>query len=321
MVGPATMFPRLQPRPKRPHFTKPLWNFIVTSTRGPFLCALVLHYMCLKHYRRLAEFLTQKLGSERAAFGVLLPIMHSITYTLSFGLFEYIERNNFFENYRIGRTPGQEPTWDMKRVAFWETAQGWPSMMLGGQILYYLLQKRNAPKLLDPVPSVLYSASHISKSLLVSNVTFYVIHRILHHGPFYARIHKKHHEFVGVKSVAAQSLHPIESLLQTVPVFLGCLLFSSHPMVWLHFLGWRVYVGMEGHSGYSFRGSFLHQLGLTNGDDAAYHDCHHTSYGNFGTFYLDWLFGTQDYWLSIGEEDGYLNLCKKREADAKQSRE
>lgn len=317
-TGPATMFPKVVPQPERPHVTKPLWNFLATSTRGPFITALILHLVLAKYFKRLAEFLSVKLGSHRVAFGFMLPIVHGITYTTSFALFEFIERNEIFERYRIGRTPGQEPSWEMKRVAYWESARGWPSMFVGGQIMYFLLQERKASALLDPLPSIWKTALHISGNLFVSNVTFYIIHRILHHGPIYTRIHKKHHEFVGVKSVAAQSLHPVESILQTLPSFLGGVLFSTHPIVWLHFLGWRVYTGMEGHSGYSFRGSWLHKIGLTNGDDAAYHDCHHTSSGNFGTYYLDWLFGTQDYWLSIGEEDGYLELCRRREQEAKQ---
>ena len=322
-TGPATMFPRLNPRPQPPPASKALENFVVTATRGPFLAAVVLHYVFLERvYRPVMDRLLNRLKlSERAAFGVMLPLVHSLTYSLSFALFEFIERNGLFERYRIGRTPGQEPTWEMKRVAFWETARGWPSMMIGGQILYAWLNHLGAPSLTTPLPSLAYSFKHLALSLFCSNVTFYVIHRALHYGPLYQRIHKKHHEFVGVKSVAAQSLHPVESILQTVPIFVGGLIFKTHPLVWLHFLGWRVYTGMEGHSGYCFRGSWLHRLGLTNADDAAYHDCHHTTWGNFGTYYLDWLFSTQDYWVAVGEDEGYLALCKRREEEARKRRD
>lgn len=77
---------------------------------------------------------------------------------------------------------------------------------------------------------------------------------------------------------------------------------------------------MEGHSGFAFRHSFLHKIGLTYSDDSLQHDAHHmeSHKGNFGVFWLDWLFDTQDYWLKIGREDGYIALCKKREQEAKE---
>jgi methylsterol monooxygenase len=318
ITGPATMFPRLYPRPKPISAQKIFMNFLLTSTRGPFLCALIYHFLTYKYIlQRVAFLLTGKFKSERLAFGVMLPLVHSITYSSTFAMFEVIERFQLFEQYRIGRTPGQESTWEMKKQAFWETARGWPGMFIGGQILYEAMQYCRAPKLLDPIQSIWTTTKHLSINLVILNCTFYGAHRLLHYGPIYQAIHKKHHEFVGCKSVAAQSLHPVESLVQTVPVFIGSLLIGTHPLLWLHLLGWRIYIGMEGHSGYSFRGSTLHKIGLTNSDDTAYHDCHHTTYGNFGALYLDWLFGTQDYWAQVGEEDGYLTLCKRREQESK----
>lgn len=65
----------------------------------------------------------------------------------------------------------------------------------------------------------------------------------------------------------------------------------------------------EVHSGYCFRGSFLHKIGLTNSDGAAYHDFHHTkNSGNFGGgMYLDYFFGTMDSYVKIGMAEGLSN--------------
>ena len=137
---------------------------------------------------------------------------------------------------------------------------------------------------------------------------------------FYERFHKHHHLFVGVRTVAAQSLHPVETVLQTFPNLLSVFLHLDHPLLWLHFLGWRVYQGMEGHSGFAFRHSLLHKIGLTYSDDSLQHDAHHlfAHKGNFGAYWLDWLFGTNDHWVKIGMEDGYIEFCKRQEREAQE---
>ena len=314
------MFPRASPRPTPLPAHEALYNFVSTSIRGPFLAAILFRFFVLKHILEpSAKMLTNKLGSERLAFGALLPLVHSAVYTSTFVLFETIEYLKLFEYYKIGRTPGQEPTWEMKRRAFLETAQGWPGMFFLGQLLYYFTQKRGSPTLLSKAPNITETTTHLFYGLFCVQVTFYFFHRGLHSKYLYERIHKKHHEFVGVRSVAAQSLHPIESIIQTIPVIVSIIIFKTHPILWLHYLGWRIYGGMEGHSGYCFRGSFLHSIGLTHSDEAAFHDFHHLESfkGNFGALWLDWLFGTMDGWIQVGKEEGYLEKCREQELAAK----
>ena len=50
---------------------------------------------------------------------------------------------------------------------------------------------------------------------------------------------------------------------------------GAHPLVFLVWLAWRLEETLEAHSGYCFAGSWLHKIGLTNSDQAAYHDHHH----------------------------------------------
>ena len=79
-------------------------------------------------------------------------------------------------------------------------------------------------------------------------------------------------------------------------------------MIWFVWIGVRLEEAYEGHSGYCFYGSWLHSIGLTNSEKAAYHDYHHTeNHGNFGgPEYLDHLCGTHDGWLAQGGLEGYI---------------
>ena len=77
--------------------------------------------------------------------------------------------------------------------------------------------------------------------------------------------------------------------------------------VWFLWLAWRLEQTYEAHSGYCFYGTWLHSIGLTNSEAAAYHDYHHTgNRGNFGASYLDWMHGTMDSWLAEGGIEGYI---------------
>ncbi len=53
-------------------------------------------------------------------------------------------------------------------------------------------------------------------------------------------------------------------------------------------------------------------IGLAHPDGAAHHDFHHAvNTGNFGTEWMDWLFGTQDHFVAGGMHEGYIAKKKK----------
>lgn len=54
-------------------------------------------------------------------------------------------------------------------------------------------------------------------------------------------------------------------------------------------------------------------LWLSHADEAIHHDYHHTvNTGNFGTEYMDWLFGTEDGFMASGGVEGYLAKKKNK---------
>jgi sterol desaturase/sphingolipid hydroxylase (fatty acid hydroxylase superfamily) len=142
---------------------------------------------------------------------------------------------------------------------------------------------------------------------------FAVVHRAFHHGPLYRAFHRKHHEYVGPISIAAENAHVVEAIFANfLPVLAGPLLRGIHPFVLVAYLLWRLEETYEGHSGFCFYGSFLHQLGFTNAEQTAYHDAHHLlNRGNFSIELFDHLMGTQDKWLALGRTKGYVEWSER----------
>merc|ERR1711943_41191 len=110
-------------------------------------------------------------------------------------------------------------------------------------------------------------------SILLNDVAFYVAHRTIHHKRLYSWIHKQHHSYTGSVGFAAEYAHPIEQVFANqLPSVAGCLFFGAHPLIFFVWLGGRLQQTYEGHSGFCFHGTWLHTIGLTNADAAAYHD-------------------------------------------------
>ena len=88
---------------------------------------------------------------------------------------------------------------------------------------------------------------------------------------------------------------------------------GAHPLAFLVWFAWRLEQTYEAHSGYSFYGTWLHKIGLTNADSAAFHDFHHTeNKGSFGCEFTDHMFGTMDRWLQIGRAEGYVKMAREQ---------
>ena len=184
-------------------------------------------------------------------------------------------------------------------------------------IFRYLLQPFD-----DTVPNSQTVFNHILIFIVTNDVCFYVVHRLLHTKVLYQRIHKQHHEFIGTVGYAAEYAHPIEGLLgNQIPTISGLFIVVSssktHPLVLFVYIGIRLQQTYEGHSGYCFfcntkgiLGRIL-RLVFTKNYENAHHDFHHAyNQGNFGSFYMDYIFGTMDHYQQMNGYDGYIQLKK-----------
>lgn len=120
--------------------------------------------------------------------------------------------------------------------------------------------------------------------LILVDISFYYIHRLLHVGPFYKYIHQFHHKWMHPVAVSAKYVHPIEFFLTYHLPFIIALIFAKPHIMSLILC---VFIGsiniVKAHSGYNF--SWF---------SAEDHDLHHKFKNvNFGfLLLLDNLHGT-----------------------------
>lgn len=310
--GGATMFPRESPRPKPLEWAPLLQNFVVETIRGPAIAAVFTQLT----YPKFAEFVRGRYGGdEQKIFVATMTASHVAIYSAMFAFFEGLAHTEWLHQYQLPRTPAQEPTWKMKLKVLQEFAVG--------QVLNYLVVLPWAhgfftnyggkfPSVFSPLPSLGKMMLQFALCLHFNQFLFAAAHRLFHHGPLYRRFHKKHHEFVGTVSIAAENAHPVEQLLANViPTVGGAFFLGTHPYVFFVWIAWRLQQTLEAHSGYCFYGSWLQQIGLTNSESAAFHDFHHTANkGAFGSELSDHMFGTLDAWIAVGRTKGYLEKAR-----------
>lgn len=194
--GGATAFPKETPRPPALPFLPILRNFIVETIRGPMIAAVLIKLT----YPTFIRVVKRMHGTnERGIFVTTMTIVHVLLYANMFAFFELFGKTRWLRQYKLARTPAQEPTWAMKSRVLKDfvigTVVNYVAVLPIGHYLF--TRFGGMPSVYSKLPSLWKVYLHIVCSLHCSQFLFAIAHRILHHGPLYRAIHKKHHEFVG----------------------------------------------------------------------------------------------------------------------------
>jgi len=173
----------------------------------------------------------------------------------------------------------------------------WGMMLLFKPVVLYL-----GLVVTQPLPSWSSVAGTVLISFVLEDAYFYVVHRLLHYGPLYKYIHKKHHDYAAPIGIAAEYAHPVESLVLGIGTLVGPMLLTRHLFsLWVWLLV-RLYQTVEAHSGYDFPWSPTKLIPFWGG--AIFHDFHHETFsGNYAsTFtYMDYIFGTSKQYYTRKE--------------------
>lgn len=140
-----------------------------------------------------------------------------------------------------------------------------------------------------PISFVLISILH--------DFYFYWTHRFLHIPWIYKRYHAVHHASLTPSPWASFSFHPVESLLEAVPLPLILCLVPAHPTVIIVYLSFMTFSAVTNHLGFEIlpKGSADNFFGKQF-ISGVHHSQHHRYYNyNFALFYTFWdrVFKTQ----------------------------
>lgn len=151
-----------------------------------------------------------------------------------------------------------------------------------------------------PFPSLQKMAMQIAVFFVFEDFFHYWAHRLLHYGPFYKNIHKKHHEYSAPFGLAAEYAHPLEVMILGTGTIGGPILWALitgdlHVLTVYVWIVLRLFQAIDAHSGYDFPWSLHNIIPFWSG--AEHHDFHHMTFtNNFSTSFRWWdrIFGTDN---------------------------
>lgn len=142
-----------------------------------------------------------------------------------------------------------------------------------------------------PLPHPLVIVGQLLLFIVLDDFLYYWMHRLMHTGWMYRRIHIVHHRHRTPLAISGHYMHPVEFLSTASLMMLGPALLGSHVVVLYLWVILRQWEAAEGHCGYRLPLT----AALPFSDGAAHHDAHHAFFrGNYAGFlpHTDRLLGT-----------------------------
>lgn len=167
----------------------------------------------------------------------------------------------------------------------------------GNATLVLVLHQAGWSRLTTEAPSPGVLLVSVVGLVVLNDLWFYAVHRMLHHPALFRHVHAVHHQSVDTNPFSSYSFHVVEALLISGWV-LPVALFVPLPLA---AFGAAQVIGtannLMSHLGYEFLPRWILRVpGLRWMNSATFHSRHHTQLrGNYGLFSRVWdrLFGTE----------------------------
>ena len=155
------------------------------------------------------------------------------------GFLELCERFKLLQRYKIQKSKHADPA--LVRSAYRDVLVSHAiSVPLSLWFLGGFFKKRGMQFSLKRLPSFSQILAKLFMWHVLFDTWFYWAHRLFHTKWLYKRFHKQHHRFTTPVGIAASYAHPVEDLVVNIgSTFVGPLVFPSHFIVWLLYIGMR----------------------------------------------------------------------------------
>jgi len=245
---------------------------------------------------------------------LIASLLHCSALLLCNGLLSilYTKKIPYFEQFRVSQsTPWP---WEKDPVQYNSNrTKVYLSLFINNFILLPLIiahsvEADTSPMTADPqkFPSGLEILGQLVFFMLAEDCSFYWMHRLVHTGFLYRKIHKQHHEFKTTVGIAATYAHFLEFIfVDAIPSGLGAALIGNRTHVFTYYM-WvfvRIVETTDGHSGFDFPWSPFRLVFL--GGSSSHHDYHHSHIvGNYSSFFTIWD-------RICGTDLAYKKYCEK----------
>jgi Delta7-sterol 5-desaturase len=130
--------------------------------------------------------------------------------------------------------------------------------------------------------------------LFLHETYYYWLHRLMHHPRLYRWLHRAHHESLITTAWTSFSFHPLESILQAVPILVALLIIPTYVGALILLFIIMTLSSMINHLGVELYPRFFSRFWLTRQlIGASHHHLHHiqffTNYGLYFTFWDRWM--------------------------------
>lgn len=130
--------------------------------------------------------------------------------------------------------------------------------------------------------------------LMIHETYYYWLHRWMHRPGVYRLVHRTHHESLTTTAWTSFSFHPVESVLQALPVFILIFIMPLHPVTLIALFLIMSVTSVVNHLNVEIYPSGTHRhwlgkwwIGATH--HALHHSRFHFNYGLYFTFWDHWM--------------------------------
>jgi len=221
---------------------------------------------------------------DAVTFIAALFTVHAVTFWGGYGVFHLMHRRGVLKRFQVAE--GKAPPDALVKKMYVRAGLNTLTFAAGAALVYGALRLRGVD-FSAPLPAWWTIAWQLPAFALVTDTSFYWMHRTLHRPWWFSRVHRQHHEFRHVRALSAEYSHSGEDFGNFVCTFLGPVIFAAHPVTVLIWFFVRMLETIDAHSGYAFTPWAKRH---------AYH--HEFNRGNFGAFLSLWdrLLGTDADW-------------------------